>query len=186
MSLLLDLYPYHFPTEEPQSQSSAYITIQHQLEIIPGNKILIPGCEPTSALSSPSLSYNLSEFGCGDALLDVDVALSAISGSYIKLGNNYNRGNTRQKWYVLPPLDVNCPCQTYDDYYNILKSLADENIDTSTDMNDYCGMNDMGYCPSPDFNDTLPPEVDPYKEEGTFPSEMGILPPVPPWGRSGT
>jgi len=145
----------------------------------------VPGCEPTSAMTSPSLSYILSEYGCCEALIDVNLALDAIPGSYIKLGANYNRGNTRQKWFVLPKVGTDCPCEKYDDYYQILKSLCQDNEITDS-TKDYCDVNDMGYCPSPDFNDIVKPETSPYKDEGTFPQEAGVLPPVPPWGLSGT
>lgn len=162
-----------------------YVSIQHQLEITPGNKIVIPGCEPTSSLSSSALSYNLSQFGCNNALIDLDQALSAIPGSYIKWGSNYNRGNTRQKWYVLPTISTDCPCASYDDYYAILKSLS-ANVDPVDESYDYCDMNNMGYCPSPDFDQLPAPQSDIYQSEGSFPGDVGILPPVPPWGTSGT
>ena len=152
---------------------------------MPGNKIVIPGCEPTSSLTSAALSYNLSQFGCNDALIDLDKALEAIPGSYIKWGSNYNRGNTRQKWYVLPTISTECPCDKYDDYYAILKNLS-YSTDQVTESLDHCDMNNMGYCPSPDFDQVAAPQQNVYQSEGTFPGNVGVLPPVPPWGTSGT
>lgn len=168
-----------------ENQPSQRVTIEYQLEIISGNKIIIPGCEPTSSLTSAALSYNLAEFGCNNALLDVDAALAAIPGSYIKLGNNYNKGNTRQKWFVLPPVGVDCPCAGYEDYYNKLKNIAD-NSEQVDETIDYCNMNNMGYCPSPEFDSVSAPKEDKYYSEGSSAADAGVLPPVPPWGLSGT
>jgi hypothetical protein len=156
------------------------ITFSHQLEVITGNKVLVPGCEPTSALSSTALSSYLAESGCGNAIITLQVALDGIPGSYVKLGSNYNRGNMRQKWLVLPPIDVDCPCDKYVDYYQILRDLANDEVAT-VDEYDTCDINGMGYCPSPDFDSVPIPPPDPYKDEGTFPANVGVLPPVPPW-----
>jgi hypothetical protein len=159
--------------------------IRLQLEILANNKILVPGCEPTSALSSNKLSSWLAESGCGSALVDLDLALEAIPGSYVKMGLNFSRGNRRQKWFVLPGIDPGCPCSSYDDYYSILKDLAGEEV-IEKPVFDSCDTIGMGFCPSPDFDTTLPPPPDPYKEEGSFPADAGVLPPIPPWGQSGT
>lgn len=161
-------------------------TISMQLEIIPGNKILLPGCEPTSALSSNKLSSWLAASGCTDgALINLDDALNAIPGSYVKYGFNFNRGGMRQKWFVLPPRDTDCPCAPNNDWYSVLKGLDSEEPEIE-DVYDHCNINGMGFCPSPDFNDTVAPLPDPYKEEGSFPAGVGVLPPIPPWGTSGT
>lgn len=162
------------------------ITISLQLEIIPGNKILIPGCEPTSALSSNKLSSWLAQSGCGNgALIDLVDALEAIPGSFVKIGANWNRGNMRQKWFVLPPRDNNCPCTEYIDWYQVLRDLPKEEAPVE-EYYDTCNITGMGYCPSPDFNDVPAPPTSPYKEEGSFPAGVGVLPPIPPWGMSGT
>lgn len=157
----------------------AYVTINLQLEILPNNKVLVPGCEPTSALTSAKLSAWLAEFGCNEgALVNVKDVLEAIPGSFVRYGANYNRGNRRQSWLVFPPIDLNCPCSSYLDFYAILQSLPKtELVDEQSD----CDINDMGYCPSPDFNEAAPPPKDPYKEEGSFPPGVGVLPPLPPW-----
>lgn len=155
-------------------------TIALQLEILPNNKLIVPGCEPTSALSSRVLSAYLAKQGCGNALVDVEAALLAIPGSFVKFGSNYNRGSMRQKWFVLPPLAPHCPCDSYPDYYKILKSLANEELPLEESF-DSCDMNGMGYCPSPDFELAEPPPTSPYKNEGSFPAEGGVLPPLPSW-----
>jgi hypothetical protein len=173
------------PRDNTNRNQVPYIELTYQLEVTPTRKVLVPGCEPTSALSSTKLSSWLAETGCGNALVDLDAALEEIPGSYVKIGNNFGRGNMRQKWFVLPGIDLNCPCQSYDDYYQILRDLAgeeEENVETF----DSCDVVGMGYCPSPDFDQTLPPPPDPYQEEGEFPGDVGVLPPIPPWSQAGT
>lgn len=154
--------------------------INLQLEIIAGDKVLVPGSEPTSALSSLALSSYLAASGRGNAIVDLKDALEAIPGSYVKFGNNFNRGNMRQKWLVLPSIDPSCPCVEYPDWYRILRDLASEELPIEERF-DACDTIGMGYCPSPDFDDIMPPPPNPYKEEGSFPSGVGVLPPVPPW-----
>jgi len=154
------------------------IDIHLQLEVMPNGKMLVPGCEPTSALSSTKLSSWLAESGCKNALVEVNEALERIPGSYLKYGRNFHRG-TRQKWFVLPAIDPDCPCEEYPDYYGMLKELASEDIPVEESY-DACNITGMGYCPSPDFVE--PPPPDPYQPEGSWPPGMGVLPPIPPWG----
>jgi len=188
MTLATILYPYDYQAPAPYKKptpSRMQTTISLQLEVIAGNKVLVPGCEPTSALSSTVLSSYLAESGCGNAIVDLQDALEAIPGSFVKLGSNFNRGNMRQKWFVLPPVDTDCPCAQYPDYYDILRDLANEELPVEEKF-DACDVIGMGFCPSPDFNDTPKPPNDPYVPEGSFPAGVGVLPPVPPWGLSGT
>lgn len=161
-------------------------TISIQLEILPKNKILIPGCEPTSALSSNKLSSWLAQSGCGNgALINLSDALNAIPGSYVKYGANFNRGGSRQAWFVLPGKDPDCPCQSQQDWFKILRNLPKEEQEV-TESFDSCGVIGMGYCPSPDFDEAIKPLEKHYEPEGTFPAGAGVLPPIPPWGHSGT
>lgn len=155
-------------------------TISMQLEVSGDNKILVPGCEPTTGISSRALSAYLAKKGCGSALVDLDVALAAIPGSTVKLGSNFNRGSHRQKWFVLPPVRPDCPCEPYPDYYGILKSLASTEL-PEEEIFDKCDINGMGYCPHPDFKLAEPPPTDPYRTEGSFPAGGGVLPPLPNW-----
>lgn len=185
MSLLLELYPYQTVLSTEPMPTRIEITISHQLEVIANNKIMVPGCEPTSALSSTVLSSFLAESGCGNALVDLQDALETIPGSFVKLGANYNRGGFRQKWFVLPPIDVDCPCDDYLDYYAILRELANDE-EPEVENYDACDVIGQGFCPSPDFDEILAPPTNPYKEEKSFPAGGGVLPPVPPWGLSGT
>lgn len=180
-----------FPTKPETQERYEYrsdvpplsINIHWQLEILPSNKIMVPGCEPTSALSSVKLSSWLAASGCKNVLVNVSDVLEAIPGSYLKYGNNFGRGGMRQRWLVLPPIDPDCPCSEYPDYYRILRELASEEAPVE-ETYDACNISGMGYCPSPDFVE--PPPDDPYQEEGTFPVGGGVLPPIPPWGQSGT
>jgi hypothetical protein len=162
------------------NQPASVTTVSWQLEVRAGNKILVPGSEPTSALSSRVLSAYLAKQGLTSSLVDLEAALAAIPGSFVKFGNNFNRGAYRQKWFVLPPVLPGCPCPTYADYYKILKSLAREDLPVQESL-DSCDINGMGYCPHPDFKLEEPPEADPYRQEGSFPPGAGVLPPLPSW-----
>lgn len=152
----------------------------YQLEVKGRNKILVPGCEPTSALTSRTLSaYMAAGKGCKNALVDLNTALQAIPGSYVKYGINFNKG-VRQKWYVLPPIPINCPCDQYPNYYEMLRNLPGTELPIEEEY-DKCDTIGMGYCPSPDFQYAEAPPVDPYQSEGSFTNGGGVLGPVPPW-----
>lgn len=151
-----------------------------QLEVRGNNKVLVPGCEPTSSLSSKTLSaYMAAGKSCKNALVDLNDALNAIPGSYVKYGYNFNKG-VRQKWFVLPSIEYNCPCEPHIDYYDILRNISGSEIPIKEEF-DKCDLVGMGYCPSPDFDTVAPPPSSTYAEEGEFPAVGGILPPVPPW-----
>jgi len=156
------------------------IEISLQLEVKPGNKILVPGCEPTSAMSSRTLSVYLQKSGrCKHALVPLQAALDAIPGSYVKVANNFNRGNQRQRWFVLPSVSPECPCDQYPDWYEVLRSLAVDEAPVTEEF-DQCNTVGMGFCPSPDFVEHDKPSVN-YVSEGGFPPGVGVLPPVPSW-----
>lgn len=156
------------------------ITQELQLEVRGNNKVLVPGCEPTSSLSSKALSaYMAAGKSCKNALVDLNDALQAIPGSYVKYGHNYNKG-VRQKWYVLPPIEYNCPCEAHVDYYDILRNIPGSETPVQEAF-DKCDLVGQGFCPSPDFDQMLPPPSSTYSNEGEFPVVGGVLPPVPPW-----
>lgn len=155
-------------------------TVSYQLEVRGRNKVLIPGCEPSSALTSRTLSaYMAAGKACKNALVDLNEALAAIPGSYVKYGDNFNKG-VRQKWYVLPPIPINCPCNEYPNYYDMLRNLPGTELPIE-EKYDKCDSIGMGYCPSPDFINSPAPPNDPYVPEGTFTVGGGVLGPVPPW-----
>lgn len=149
--------------------------------MLPNNKIIVPGCEPASSFSSKALGAYMARGGCGNALVDVALALEAIPGSFVKIGRNWGKGQLLQKWYVLPPVDVDCPCDDYDDFYSILRGLATEDL-PEEETYDKCNIIGMGYCPSPMLDQDIPePPPSPYEPETSFPPGTGVLPPIPPW-----
>jgi len=156
------------------------VEISFQLPVIPDNKVLIPGCEPTSNLTSNKLSSWLAQNGCIEGgLLDLDEITNNIEGVYIKFGDNFGVGNMKQKWVVFPPHEVACPCSPYTDWYQELRNLASIK-EAQQRPTDDCGPVDMGYC-TVDFDDYERPPASPYREEGVFPAGVGVLPPLPPW-----
>lgn len=158
----------------------ADVNVALQLEVKPGNKILVPGCEPTSAMSSRTLGAFLQKSGrCKNALVPLKAALAAIPGSYVKFAHNFNRGGQRQRWFVLPSTSPLCPCEPYVDWYEVLRGLAIDEVPVTEEF-DKCNTIGMGFCPSPDFVDYTKPTAN-YIQEGTFPTVAGVLPPVPPW-----
>ncbi len=151
------------------------IRIERKLEVLGNNKLLVPGCEPTSAISSVTLmAYQKREGTCKNAVVSLQDALDAIPGSYIIFGINFNV--PRKRWFVLPAFDPSdCPCTAETDWYGVLRSLAQEEAPV-TDNFDACNLIGMGYCPSPDFKTEKPGDfgrapdggapVDSYVEEG--------------------
>ena len=102
------------------------IRIQNKIEVLPGNKILVPGCEPTSAFTSPTLAENRD---CKAAVVDLADALEAVPGSTITY-----LSNPRKKFFILPsgpPPSPDCcngdPCGcTVEDWYQKLRDIGEE------------------------------------------------------------
>lgn len=113
------------------SVSGHTITIKNLIEIRPDNTIMIPGCEPISSLTSPTLAANMNFKG---SVIDLHQALSLIPGSTIT--SIYNGGGalgTIRRFFVLPdgppPSPANCSdnpeipiCRK--DWYGILRENA--------------------------------------------------------------
>lgn len=152
------------------------INIEMRLAVMPTDKIPVPGCEPTSALSSDTLARSLA---CGGAIVDLAVALAAIPGS--KVEYLLNGGGIRRKYFVFPPFELGCPCNRVTDYYAILRSLASAEAPV-VESYDSCNTIGMGYCPSPDFQEIPSPDRGSYFQEGTSPIGAGILINPPRWG----
>ena len=135
------------------------MNISLKLRIIPGDKIIVPGCEPSTYSSSTSLARNMN---CGRSLVDVKDALEAIPGSVVEVAH-YDLINT--KYFVLPATEVGCSCAPVVDYYDILRTIAKEppSVDNSDNG---CNVIDQGYCPSPDFELIEPPPQAAYFNEG--------------------
>jgi len=97
------------------------VTIQNRLEVLLGNKLLVPGCEPTSAFTSPTLAENRE---CNATVVDLGDALEAIPGSTI-----ISWQNPRRLFFVLPegpPNRFGCIDTTsVEDYYAILRGIGE-------------------------------------------------------------
>lgn len=97
------------------------ITIQNKLEVMNGNKIMVPGCEPTSAFTSPTLAENRA---CSVTVVDLADALAAIPGSTVIYWSN-----PRKKFFVLPSgpaLDPSAcsTCVYIEDWYAKLREIG--------------------------------------------------------------
>lgn len=134
------------------------IRIERRLEVIGDNKLMVPGCEPSSALTSVRLMIEQRRDGsCGSSVVNLQDALDAIPGSTIIYGSNFN--SPRKRWFVLPPFDPEaCPCQGEPDWYGVLRSLSREEA-PATEKFDHCNIIGTGFCPSPDFKTN---KVGPY------------------------
>ena len=98
------------------------IKIQNRLEILRGQKILVPGCEPTSSFSSPSLAENRD---CKVTVVDLADAIAAIPDATI-----VSWGNPRTRFFVLPdgppPSPDNCKdCNVRTDWYQLLRDIGE-------------------------------------------------------------
>ncbi len=118
------------------------IQVANRLNILPGDRggrILIPGCEPTSVLSSTTLHKNLKGI-CKAAFVHVNDAMEAIPGARIEFISNMERaGGSRV--FVLPPYDINCPCCDANDWYEVLRNLADSGEEDCVEAPDPIGFN---------------------------------------------
>lgn len=102
--------------------------IRNKLEILRGNKILVPGCEPTSAFTSPTLAENRE---CKASVVDLKDALEAIPNATIETIRN-----PRTRFFVLPkgppPSPDDCKdCVPQVDFYQLLRDIGEE-IDIPT------------------------------------------------------
>lgn len=135
------------------------ISITYKLYVMPGNMIVVPGCEPQSTITTPRMAYEQfcnpdgtptlppaadTPYGkitdiianpytdpskrcvCKASIISVWDALEAIPGSRIVFMDNFGTLGTTQKLFELPPITPECPCQSYDDYYKILRDLGRE------------------------------------------------------------
>ena len=100
---------------------ATHITIQNKIEVMYGNKIMVPGCEPTSAFTSPTLAENRD---CSVTVVDLADALAAIPGSTVVYWSN-----PRKKFFVLPngpaPNPDSCTTCVYtEDWYKKLREIG--------------------------------------------------------------
>jgi hypothetical protein len=119
------------------------IGFANKLQILPSNKVLVPGCEPTSTVTSTRMAAEMREANvCNGALADLDAVLEAIPGASVVLLENF--GGPTHKLLQLPELSLTCPCTEYEDYYAIIRSVAGEitedDIDDILDSGGFCGL----------------------------------------------
>ena len=146
------------------------IYIANKLEVVGADSVAVPGCEPEASFTTTSLSWM---HRCKSAYVKLSVALAAIPGSTVEWQWNAGQSNgSTQKWFVLPPYYVECPCTPMPDYYAILRSLADDG-DSGEPQPPDCAVLDQGWCPAKDFQQQMPPPVKCYVPEGKV---FGIAP----------
>lgn len=101
------------------------IFIRNKLEVLPGNKIIVPLCEPTSATSSTTLAENRKEF-CNGSVVGLADALEAIPGSTIEFMTSF--GGHKRILFVLPdgpaPNGRTCPPNKVEDHYKLLRDIG--------------------------------------------------------------
>lgn len=94
------------------------ITISNKLEIRSGNKVVVPGCEATSSITSTTLLANQ---GCTTSEVALADALAAIPGATIEAILN-----PRRLFFVLPsnPAAHGCTSCVTTDWYKLLRSIG--------------------------------------------------------------
>lgn len=95
--------------------------IRNKIAVLPNNKILVPGCEPTSAFTSTTLAENRD---CKAAVVDLADALDAVPGSTV-----IYMSNPRRKFFVLPngppPSPEKCSGRCdIEDWYQKLRDIG--------------------------------------------------------------
>jgi hypothetical protein len=111
------------------------ITIKNKLEIMPGNVIVVPGCEPTSSFTSDVLAANID---CNASIIDLNDAIEAIrevSGETPRIIHALSPSGFPSTGRFLelpsgPPTEYGCDnrdgilCTKQEDWYQILKDNA--------------------------------------------------------------
>jgi hypothetical protein len=101
------------------------IIIRNKLEIQPGNVINVPGCEPTTSLTSDTLSRNLK---CNASIIPVEDVLRLIPGSRIvRVLSPFGQTGTGMFLELPsgPPQNGNeCPAECIPDWYAVLRKHA--------------------------------------------------------------
>lgn len=93
------------------------VTINNKLEVLLGNVIIVPGCEPVSDFTSTTLAANMH---CSTSIIKVEEALEAIPGSTLEM-----QINPRRLFFVLPsgpPLPPNQNASGTD-WYALLRGI---------------------------------------------------------------
>ena len=159
------------PLDENLADALGVIYIANRLEVVGADMVLVPGCEPTSALTSYTL---LMYQTCKAAMVHLHDALQAIPGSWVDWQINNGQSNgSRKKWFVLPRVYQTCPKTPHPDFYAILRGIAVNNTTEDDDLTKRCGSLPQGF-PVKDWDKQLPPPVQPYVPEGSLsPWDLG-------------
>ena len=97
------------------------IRIARMLNVLAGDRIIVPGTEPSTTISSTSLEAQMLGGGLPMvSIISLADALKAIPGSSIQLLSNY--GAPIQKLFVLPESDIDNPSTS--DYFLMLREAA--------------------------------------------------------------
>jgi len=128
------------------------LTIKNKLEVIGAGiegVIRVPGCEPTTALSSTALLANVD---CPASTVPVRDVLDGIPGS--SLVRILNFGDVAKYFLILPegpPPGAECPSTCIPDYYQLIRDIAAQQVteqEEPGDLNADCQSFSYGYCPS--------------------------------------
>jgi hypothetical protein len=96
------------------------INIANKLEVMSGNLISIPGCEPVTGFTATSLAVNMD---CNASTITLRDALMAIPDATLEAFSN-----PRKLFFVLPagpPTRPGCNiCMSIDDFYQLLRDAA--------------------------------------------------------------
>jgi hypothetical protein len=106
------------------------IIIKNKLEILPGNVIRLPGCEPVTSFTSLALAANVDCKASVIALEDAILAIREVAGEDPCIEKVHQPAGVpgTGKFLVLPsgpPPDPACPCVFTEDWYQILRDAAE-------------------------------------------------------------
>jgi hypothetical protein len=106
------------------------ITIANKLEVLPGNVVRVPGCEPTSSFTSVTLGVNQK---CNASVVTLQEALEAIPGATIE-----RQFNPMRLYLVLPegpPNRFGCENTTsVEDFYQRLRDIVPDDQPISSPL----------------------------------------------------
>ena len=125
------------------------LMVANKFEINKGGKIRIPGLEPTTDLTSPTLANTL---GHHNPEISADRALQLIPGSSIEV----SPFDPTIRYFVFPsgpPPDGNeCPTRCPEDWYMMLRDeAAQEPI--QPEEPECASLYNFGWCPDPELKD---------------------------------
>lgn len=99
-------------------------TIELKIQILPGNRIIVPGTEVASQATSSKLYQELNKIGIKmPSVVTLQDALDLIPGSRVIQFDYFGQ---QSRFLVLPPTLQGCPHPCMTDYYGILIDAARE------------------------------------------------------------